>query len=275
VVATFLPLLLSVFGGAGGFFAFKIDFRAANTARQMQLFGWSLAAFTFAAVIGVFGGMATKQLWYAQQMAGKAAMPATTDQADFIGKLVMRKRLDGLGASSAEIERFFAYRYDPAEFAKKLAALKAATANVVAINDKANVSTGNLATLAFPDFVGLVDICRRFGALAESTEPFGNGKPIPIELASLLIADLRTFNFESALRARTQDASNPLRQSMMKAVAQLHVAVLGARVDVPVRSNDREVAEADRLLSLGQTLSQRPGPRLFDPIASVTLFGGT
>lgn len=270
VVATFLPLLLSLFGGAGGFFAFKIDFTKANTKKQLILFGWSLTSFSVAAMVGVFVGIATKHLFYTQQLSEKVEVRDVANQADLVRKLTMRRRLEGLGASRSEIEKFFVYRYDAAVATEKLAALNAAITSIISIYEKSERQspTSPIVTNPFVLFSQLVNSCRRVRAVIAAVDRQIQNKEIPIEIVELIVADLRSIDFAALIRTRAGAADENSTAEMTKSVTALYAGLLEIRAILPLQNSDKEIQEADKVWITGQPSPQMLQLPRFDPVAN-------
>lgn len=115
VVATVLPLLFTLIGGAGGFFVLRTDFTQ-NAARQsIDAYALSVIAFSVGTISGLFLGMWNKaqaEPWSLLADGEDALLPDNARNEDALDWLLLDAKLSLLGLGSTERARFLA-RVDP------------------------------------------------------------------------------------------------------------------------------------------------------------------
>lgn len=105
IAATALPLLFGLLGGAGGLSILRMDLSKENARRQLNILGLSIAAFSFACIFTQIIGLYFKPTLLAHLYEPKQAVVNEADKVETtLRKLLWKKRLDILGANSAEVQ---------------------------------------------------------------------------------------------------------------------------------------------------------------------------
>jgi|GraSoi2013_100cm_1033763.scaffolds.fasta_scaffold19779_1 hypothetical protein len=110
VVATAMPLLFGLLGGAGSFSLLKMDLSKPNSQTKVRLIGSSLLSCCSACLLALLLAIVAKG-WFLQRAALANSYEFKPQQlvtvSDGIGSIVFRKRLQLLGATPDEIRVLF------------------------------------------------------------------------------------------------------------------------------------------------------------------------
>jgi hypothetical protein len=107
VVATTLPLLFGIVGGASGFSLLKMDFAKPGSQQKLKAAGAALLSCCLACIATVVIGIATKGMFLALQndsLVYQLSSEELSHRVTAIDELLLRKRLSSIGAAKSEIQ---------------------------------------------------------------------------------------------------------------------------------------------------------------------------
>jgi hypothetical protein len=104
IAVTALPLIVGLVGGASGYSVVKMDVTQPSNVAKLNLLGQTLTAFSLACILGVAGGIWIEPTLGAfRNQRPSINMTGQTDINTIVSYLVLRKKLELVGASEDEI----------------------------------------------------------------------------------------------------------------------------------------------------------------------------
>lgn len=200
VVATVIPLLFGLVGGAGSFSLLKMDLAKPAAQQKLQTHGASLLACCSACLITLVIAVLTSG--YVRQAIDREALayPLSKEQlanpASAIDRLMLRRRLVAIGASDSEIGGIMSAG-PTADFKTAADAIGKAVAVLLAGHDQLQTPDQQKVDAA-PDFARLVLSARYFALLNKDMDP---STPIREESFRLLTNKLLEIDLSKALPA--------------------------------------------------------------------------
>ncbi len=107
IVTAALPLIFAIAGGVTSTMIAKLDLTKENNREKLNLLGASMAAFCIFCIVSMLGLLLARPLLMTHLAAKQQRVDVST-HADPLNALLMRVRLEALGASDAEMRAIMA-----------------------------------------------------------------------------------------------------------------------------------------------------------------------
>jgi hypothetical protein len=262
VVATAMPLIFGLIGGASGFSLLKLDLSKPNNQEKLKLIGGSLLTCCSACLVALLLAVFAKGFFLQKEISNlhyELNVERLTE-ATAVDKIMLRKRLEFLGAGKTEIKALLEKDNKPKDLAVAIGNLYATSKSLISAYDE--LSESDKETIEKPNgsssVLSLYNVATLFLTEKEMFDSAGEST-ITDARFSFLTRNLNSFDFgnlyggffdQSKLRTLTS------RPKLVTAVAKLAITV-----QQDDQSGDTQLKRMDDLMKIIATSKEASSER--------------